>query len=129
MSIKEKLVESISKGKQDGWTLIHGDWGNKEQKCACALGCLLVTNDHGICDDPEQNAVEAAHVLGVSETWINSFISGFDGTDHDSSPDEVVDEAVEIGKQIRSELNPMSDVDFSDSLEKNKEDDSDDHYY
>src|SRR5512142_1746799 len=100
--IKNKIVAGIKYATEKvGFKLIQGDWGNKEARCACALGCVLIANDHGICDDSDQNEFEAAHVLDVSQEWVQNFISGFDNELEANVTDE---KAFELGKEIRSEF-------------------------
>jgi hypothetical protein len=115
-SIKNKIVEGIQQAKENlGITLIYEEWGSKQQKCACALGCVLLANNHGLCDDAEQNATEAAEILGVSESWIDNFIRGFDG---DSPDDDEPGEAWEIGNSLREETKPMNHTDYLNGLEE-----------
>lgn len=114
-SLKEKIVSGIKYAKEKlGFTLVEEDWGSKEAKCACALGCVLLANDHGIAsDDADQNETEAAHVLGVSTEWVGEFIRGFDN----DSPGE--DEAAwELGKEIRKEFNPINHTDYMEKWEE-----------
>jgi hypothetical protein len=115
--LKEKIVSGIKYAKEKlGFTLVEEDWGSKEAKCACALGCVLLANDHGIAsDDAEQNEVEAAHVLGVSSEWIGEFIRGFDN----ESPENEEAEAVwELGKEIRNEFKPVNSTDYMKKWEE-----------
>jgi hypothetical protein len=114
-SIKQKILDGIQTAKEKlGITLIYEEWGSKQQKCACALGCVLLANDHGLCDDAEQNATEAADILGVSEGWINNFIRGFDG---DSPDGDDPKEAWEIGSSLRDETLPVNHTDYLNGLE------------
>jgi hypothetical protein len=114
-NIKNKIVEGIQTAKEQlGITLITEEWGSKQTKCACALGCVLLANNHGLSDDAEQNATEAAEILGVSESWIDNFIRGFDG---DSPDEDEPEEAFEIGEEIRKQLNPVNHTDYVESLE------------
>lgn len=116
--IKDRIVNGINytTGKL-GFKLVKEDWGSKQQKCTCAMGCVLLHNDHGIAsDDCDQNEVEAAHVLGVQTDWINSFIAGYDGCEkEDSTRSYILDEgAFEIGKEIAAQYNPPT---LSDAVE------------
>jgi len=77
-----KALEDISKGieyakKNLGYTIISEDWGNEEEKCACALGCLLLSNNLKLGSKNEDSAAE---LLKVNDMWITAFISGFDDT-------------------------------------------------
>jgi hypothetical protein len=107
--LREKIVNGINYAKEKlGFTLVYEDWGSKQGRCACALGCMLLANDSSLTNDPEDNAVEAAQLLGVSEEWVNSFISGFDNGDPIL---EDVD-AYNLGKQLCHELKPIRSDDF-----------------
>src|SRR5579885_513327 len=116
MSIKNKIVEGITTAKEQlGITLITEDWGSKKTKCACALGCVLLANNHGLTDDAEQNATEAAELLGVSESWIDNFIRGFDG---DSPDEDEPEEAFEIGQELRQNLKPVNHTDYIENMDQ-----------
>lgn len=115
MSIKNKIVEGINTAKEQlGITLVTEDWGSKKTKCACALGCVLLANNHGLTDDAEQNATEAAELLGVSESWIDNFIRGFDG---DSPDEDEPEEAYEIGQELLKTFKPTSHSDYVEGLD------------
>ena len=113
-NIKNKIVEGIQAAKEQGITLVTEDWGSKKTKCACALGCVLLANNHGLSDDAEQNATEAAELLGVSESWIDNFIRGFD---NDSPDEDEPSEAYEIGQELLKSFKPTNHTDYVESLE------------
>lgn len=103
---KEKILDSVNRAREQGITLIADNWGSSERKCACPLGCLLLTsNENTLTSDAEDNAVDAAEILGVSEGWVAGFIYGFDG---DSMPDyeSFPVEAYRLGQTLRLELKP-----------------------
>lgn len=100
--IKNKIIADI-KFAQDilGITLISDEWGNKNTKCACALGCVLLVNHDAVYDDPEENGQAIASILDVSEDWVNNFLNGFDGKAiHISTRFQ---EAWKLGLEIRNE--------------------------
>lgn len=102
--IKNKIVDGIKYATEKvGFKLIQGEWGSKNAQCACALGCALIANDHGISDDSDQNAFEAAQVLEVSQDWVYNFISGFD---NENDSDITEPEAFNLGKEIREQFKP-----------------------
>ena len=117
-NIKQKILDGIQFAKnQLGITLVTEEWGSKETKCACALGCVLLANDVGLTDDAEQNAQGAAEALGVDESWIDNFIRGFDGDSPDEDEDE---EAWELGQAIRQTANPVNHTDYINRLEQDR---------
>ena len=115
--LKDRILKAIKDAKEKlDITLIYKDWGNKRQKCACPLGCVLLVNDHGLYFDSEQNTAEAAHVLGVSEDWVYNFICGFDGdTQNENESVEFLKEAWELGYSIRKEVDA---IDYSNFLDR-----------
>jgi hypothetical protein len=105
--IKSRIVSGINYAKEKlGFTLVHSAWGSKQEKCACALGCVLIANDRHLEDVcVEDNESEAASVLGVSTVWVESFINGFDdGEEHEVNTLDV--KARELGIELRKELSP-----------------------
>ena len=118
-NIKTRILEGINYAKEKlGFTLVHSSWGDKNNSCACALGCVLVHNDRHLDSDlVEDNEHEAAKTLGVSSVWVESFVSGFDAGD---KTDLAVydDGAYELGKELRAELSPIENDDYLKSLQK-----------
>lgn len=107
--LKNKIVAGIEKAKEKGFTLVSEGWGNTEHPCACALGCLIVANDKTIDADESVNTEVAASLLSVSEGWVNSFTSGFDG--HSPDDFDFVDKAYALGTELRKEYEPVALVD------------------
>ena len=62
MDIEQTIRQSVEKAKQNGFTLVHQDWGSLSNKCACPMGCVILqaypTND--ILEDAPQASVVAA---------------------------------------------------------------------
>lgn len=114
--IKNKIISSIEAAKAQGITLVCEDWGSKENKCACALGCLLITNHCDLSeDDPDKNEFQAMELLGVPDSWINNFINGFD--DERSTTLQNI-EAWQLGQELRLILNPVNHMDYISDLEE-----------
>jgi hypothetical protein len=95
------ILSSISLVRDWDLTIARGGWGVRYDRglevwvphalsdrdpsgCVCALGALLLALQPPPAELPADPAVPvsqeatAAKVLGVSETWIDSFVSGFD---------------------------------------------------
>lgn len=115
--IKSRILEGINYAKEKlGFTLVHSSWGDKNKRCACALGCVLVHNDRHLDNDlVEDNEQEVARTLGVSTVWVESFVVGFDD-DSISHLDVYDQKAFELGKELREELNPIENDQFVKSL-------------
>jgi len=104
--LKDKIISNIKYAQERGFTLISDDWGGESSKCACALGCVLIANEQMVSNDPEDNALTAAALLGTSEDWINNFLNGFDGKQiHISTRHQ---DAWKLGLEIRNETKPFS---------------------
>lgn len=118
-NIKTRILEGINYAKEKlGFTLVHSAWGDKDKRCACALGCVLIHNDRHLDSDlVEDNEQEAARTLGVSHVWVESFVSGFDDGDK-SSLDTYDPTAYELGKELRAELAPVENDEYLSSLNK-----------
>ena len=125
-----KALEDISKGieyakKNLGYTLVSEDWGNEEEKCTCALGCLLLSNNLKL---GSKNEDSAADLLKVNDKWITAFISGFDETPwnlkHSLTEDQKdnmsdkekksLEEAYAGGKTLRNKFKPCPYDQFTD---------------
>ncbi len=106
-AIKQKILDSIKFVRGElKYTLISDEWGLPANKCACALGCVLVKDNPdnlGLSD--VKNAVKAQELLGVDEPWIDSFIEGFDG--NGTSDQTKVPGAWEMGREIAKETKPI----------------------
>lgn len=113
MNIKQKIVDCIKDATENlGYKLVEGKWGNNDNKCACALGCVLATsnvNSGFISDDPEDNKEYAAKILNVSSEWVECFISGFDG-DSESNIEISHRDAYDMGIQVREEFSGKVNV-------------------
>lgn len=103
--IKQKILDSIEYATNTlGFTLVQGNWGSSENKCACALGCVILKNGLEILGEglEEDNAIVAAELLGKPKCWIDDFINGFDsdeiGTYH---------EGWKIGNEIKNITEPV----------------------
>lgn len=78
MKAVDKISKAIEHAKKElGYSLVSEDWGNEKEKCACALGCLLVSNKVKLGSMNEESVIE---LLDVSQHWVEAFISGFDET-------------------------------------------------
>lgn len=111
----------------EGFELVSGKWGDVDEKCGCALTCLLASMDKEVepgdgGENCSSNEEIAAELLKVDDKWITLFIAGFD--DYDGEIEKNADkEAVEntltgeqyevkgslpfkIGKEIRLQFNP-----------------------
>lgn len=108
---KAKILSAIEGARNQGFTLVYGEWGNVDMQCACALGCVLLSENK----EPDLDEVaQASRALSVSDAWVNSFIEGFDGIGTMSGA--VEPEAWKMGHDIRNQTEPE---DFTDFLEKN----------
>ena len=129
MNRVEKIAEGIEYAKKElGFRLVSEDWGNKQYKCACALGCLLVKNNVPL--DEESNETEAQKLLEVNQGWISAFIAGFDDTPWDlgvtlttveketMSKEEIkeLEEAYHSGVELRQRFSPMKYDQFFDAF-------------
>ena len=54
--IKQRILTSIEKAREEGYTLIQGDWGDERMKCACAIGCVYVAANQHIDSNYEDAA-------------------------------------------------------------------------
>ena len=112
--LKNKIIAGIKYAQEVlGITLITEDWGSKPTKCACPLGCVLLSNNIDVLEDNDQNTAEAGDLLCVSKVWIDSFIYGFDG-EHGHAENQ---EAWQLGNEIRNELNPVSHTTYVNNLD------------
>jgi len=102
--IKDKIVNGIKVAtEQMNYTLVAEEWGSKDAKCACALGCMLVANNlHLETATVEDNEVLAADILGVDTMWIEDFITGFDDG-HAIRPIAYQD-AYDLGAELRTKF-------------------------
>jgi hypothetical protein len=109
MDVKQTILDAIKYTSRElGWTLISGNWGDVDQKCTDALGCLLIKDnpeDIDIIEEHLENAEKAAELLEVSEEWIESFLEGYDDVGFASAAK--VPEAWTIGEEIRLETSPF----------------------
>ncbi len=113
VEIKKQIVKGIEEARQAGITLVCNDWGDKQNKCACALGCLLLEKDILVSGDSDQNKERAAHLLGVSQEWVESFYYGFDNLNvGGAGVVEAYPDAYHLGKQLREESGPVTDFDY-----------------
>lgn len=125
----EKIAEGIEYAKNElGFRLISEDWGSKQYKCACALGCLLVKNNIPL--DEENNETAARDLLEVDDGWVSAFISGFDDTPWDlnitlttvekelMSQDDIkeLEAAYASGVELRKRFSPMKYDKFYDAF-------------
>lgn len=113
MDIEQTIRQSIEKAKQNGWTLVHQDWGHLDSKCACPMGCIILQADptNDILNGPSAS-IEAAKLLHVSDAWVDSFTSGFDDEDLDEGAADHIKVAWELGKKLHQEFNPMNYFDY-----------------
>jgi hypothetical protein len=119
MDIKQKIIDSI-KWAQDNlnFTLVSDDWGTVNNKCTCAMGCVLLKNDPKdlvIIEYLRDTGRKAAEILGVSEVWVESFTDGFDGNGRSDTASEP--KAFLLGAEIAAETFPIPYVDFLESLD------------
>jgi hypothetical protein len=111
--IKAKILEDIAAAKAQGFTLVSENWGDRHMKCACPLGCVnLVLGSYP--EFQEEGGVMLA--LGVDDTWINSFIDGYDG--NGEAKGSRVPDAWQIGAEIREELKPIPYDQFVDHMDQ-----------
>ena len=124
MEIKQLILDSIKWTVNTlGWTLISDDWGNANDKCTCAMGCVLLKDnpqDVVIIEEERENASKVAELLGVSELWVDSFINGFDGNRTFES--SKLPEAWAMGAELAKETKPITHFNF---LEAKMEEDYD----
>lgn len=110
MDIKQVILDSIKWTRETlGWTLISEDWGTANNKCTCAMGCVLLKHnpeDTVIIEEERENATVAAELLEVSELWVDSFIDGFDG--NGTAAMCKVPEAWDLGWEIAKETKPLA---------------------
>lgn len=115
-NVKEKILASIEKAQQMGYTLVCDDWGDDNRKCACALGCLLVVNG----ENPNDGTSEiAADLLEVSYDWASSFIDGFDDNGTVAGASDHI--AWKLGSELRKELKPVPMDQFINNMVDNGE--------
>lgn len=110
--IKEKILADIAEAQKEGYTLIMEDWGSYVSKCACPLGCVNVVA--GNRPDSEEDG-GVSRILDVDQTWINSFIDGYD--DNGSAKGATNPIAWKMGAEIRSETNPITYGQFVDKMD------------
>lgn len=115
MNIKKKILDSIKQMRAQGYTLISEDWGNTKEKCACAMSCVILSNNpkDGWLLGSSDSAQTAADVLEVNWDWIDSFLDGYDG--NGDSKGARVKEAWEIGAEVAKEAKPITLTDFRKS--------------
>lgn len=103
--IKETILNNIKTARENGITLITEDWGRSDKKCACALGCILINNNHVLSDEDSEhyNAIVQDY-LNVWETWVDQFIRGYDG----ETPTDVDIDAYRLGQDICALTNPIT---------------------
>lgn len=122
MNTKQKIIDGIKAANDKGYHLICGDWGNPKQSCACALGCLIAPENKNIdvkkpIPDP---ALKIMEVLGVSESWVSSFIEGFDGYGVNTFAKEPG--AYDLGKELRGIYKPVDYEAYCQSYDLNPKD-------
>lgn len=103
--IQKKISDSIAKAQESGFTLICEDWGDDNQKCACPLGCLIVSSGTAL-DKPGKNFTKASELLEQDQEWIDSFIAGYDRS-FLTYGQEPIKEAYDMGQKFRKELDPL----------------------
>jgi hypothetical protein len=113
--LKDKIVSAIKSAQEKGITLVKHNWGSKNTKCACPLGCVLIANEHTIYNDEEDNAQAVAELLDVSEDWVTNFIYGFDGDPIDRYNPYM--DAWNLGYELRHEIKPINHTDYVNSLD------------
>jgi hypothetical protein len=112
--IKQRILTSIEKAREEGYTLIQGDWGDERMKCACAIGCVYVAANQHI----DSNYEDAADLLGVDEGWISSFTNGFDMIGEAAAARDP--QAWNLGDELRILTKP---IDYEAFVDKMYEDD------
>lgn len=109
-ALKQKILDSIKFAQEElKYTLVSDEWGAKEYKCACALGCVLAQNNPdnlALNGTDKLRITKAEELLSVSEEWIDSFIEGFDG--NGVSDTAKVPGAWEMGFAIAKETKPIA---------------------
>lgn len=112
ISVREKILSSIKYVRDTiGYTLVFGEWGSSNSKCACAIGCVLLENDPKQIDFLDLH-YRASKILNVSELWIVSFINGFDGIGN--GRETAVPKAWKMGYSIATETKPIAYTTFVD---------------
>jgi len=107
--IKEKILNGIKyTTNAKGYTLVKSGWGSVEDKCACALSCLVLAEydekdiDHCRKEIKGGDIVKKAQqILQIDGSWISSFWHGFDGVGGGCNA-----EANQLGRDLAKELNP-----------------------
>jgi hypothetical protein len=100
----DKIHQAIKSALADKYRLAEGEWGSQEAGCMCPLGCALWAGGVSIVEDWRKNRDNAARLLGVSDKWVEHFISGFDGAyivDLQVVPEYI--DAFEYGCQFRAQ--------------------------
>jgi hypothetical protein len=105
--LKQKILDSIKHAREElKYTLVSDEWGHPEHKCACALGCVIAQdNPDNLCLTTSDNFNMVQELLEVDESWIDSFIEGFDG--NGGSKDSKVPAAWDMGREIAVETKPI----------------------
>lgn len=101
--LKKIIMDSIKYASKEGYRIVFGDWGNIENKCACALSCVILKESNMITS-PDLMVDLVSKSLNVSEKWINSFVEGFDNIGSASGSN--FPEAWILGNEINKEINP-----------------------
>jgi len=119
MDIEQTIRQGVEKAKQNGFTLVHQDWGSLTHKCACPMGCVILQADptNDILEDAPQASIVAATILHVSDAWVDSFTAGFDD-EEDTSPTHHIKAAWELGQKFRQEIKP---VDYFEYMKTSKQ--------
>ena len=111
--IKTKILEDVSFSKGAGYTLIYGDWGDQNMRCACPLGCVNLAFGTRP-EDEEMGGVMS--VLGVDDKWVGSFIDGYDN--NGEAKGALVPDAWKMGAEIRKEFHPIEMGDFINQMDQ-----------
>lgn len=101
--IKATILKAVKVATEEkGFTLVRGAYYDviDNNKCACALGCVLIANDCKMYD----YMPKLTELLGVEWDWINSFIHAFDGN---STSAPTPEEAKALGEELLAELKPI----------------------
>lgn len=114
--IKQKVLDSIQSSLEQGYTIVKGNWGDTDMHCTCAMGCVLIQNEVDDLRDDTSNFEAIQKLLNVSETWLSSFLDGFDGLGERVWANE--SEAWDLGKEVSEKYSPVEFDKFIDSLEE-----------
>lgn len=97
MNSKVLIEECLNGLLQQGFTLIRGSWGSFEKKTCCPLSSVKLSEI--------KSERDAAKALGVSVSWINAFLAGYDDLQAHPAKSKH-QEAYNLGVYFRTKYTP-----------------------